>query len=56
MHLTKPVHPEAFLNLATQLDVDPLSAIIHQYRRYGGDDKELVRILSDMKLMLVCVL
>ena len=50
IHLTKPAHPQAVLNLARQLDVDPLSAVIHQYRRIGGDDEELVRVLSDMKL------
>ena len=50
IHLTKPGHPEAVLNLAKQLDVDPLSAVIHQYRRIGGEDEELVHILSDMKL------
>ena len=50
IHLTKPAHPGAVLNLAKQLNVDPLNAVIHQYRRYGGDDEELVRILSDMKL------
>ena len=50
IHLTKPAQPEAVLNLARLLDVDPLSAVIHQYRRIGGDDEELVRILSGMKL------
>ena len=50
MQLTKPRHPQVIVNLAKQLDVDPLSAIIYQYRRYGGDDEELVRILSNMKL------
>ena len=48
--LTRPAQPETVLNLAKQLDVDPLSAVIHQYRRIGGDDEELVRVLSDMKL------
>ena len=50
IHLIKPARSEAVLNLAKQLDIDPLSAIIHQYRRYGGDDDELVQILFDMKL------
>ena len=44
------MHPEVVLNVAKQLGVDPLSAVIHQYRQYGGDDDELVRTLSDMKL------
>ena len=50
IHLAKLAHSEAVLNLAKQLDVNPLSAVIHQYRRIGGDDDELVQILSDMKL------
>ena len=50
IHLTKPAHPQAVLNLARLLDVDPLSAVIHQYRHIGGDDEELVHILSDMEL------
>ena len=50
IHLTKSAYPETILNLARQLDVDPLSAVVHQYRRIGGDDEKLVQILSDMKL------
>ena len=50
IHLAKPVLPEFAVNLAKQLDVDPVRAVIHQYRRIGGDDDELVQILSDMKL------
>ena len=50
IHLAKQVLPEVAVNLAKQLDIVPVSAIIHQYRCYGRDDDELVQILSDMKL------
>ena len=50
IHLVEPVLPEFAANLANQLDVDPVRAVIHQYRCIGGDDDELVRVLSDMKL------
>ena len=50
IHLAKQVHPEVAVNLAKQLDIDPVSAIIHQYRCYGRDGDELVQSLSDMKL------
>ena len=42
--LAKPGHSVAVLSLAKQLDIDPLNAVTHQYRRIGGDDEELVHI------------
>ena len=36
--------------LAGRLKIDPVRAVIHQYRRISGDDAELVRVLSDMGL------
>ena len=47
----KSVTPAVALSLAGKLNIDPLSAVIHQYRRIGGDDAELVEVLSDMRLL-----
>lgn len=38
------------VNLAARLDIDPVTAVIHQYRRIGGDDKDLTEVLHDMGL------
>ena len=44
------IPPEVAVILAERLNVDPVSAVIHHYRRIGGDDAELVKVVSDMKL------
>ena len=45
-------YPDAALDLhvADRLELNPLTAIIHQYCRIGGDETMLVQALSDMKL------
>ena len=43
-------YPDAALGLADRLELNPLTAVIHQYRRIGGDETMLVQALSDMKL------
>ena len=50
LQLTKSISPEVVFDLADSLEVNPLTAVIHQYRRIGGDDVVLVQALSDMKL------
>ena len=45
------VPPEVAAVLAGRLKIDTLRAIIHQHRRIGGDDAELVEVLSDMRLI-----
>ena len=42
--------PELAVALARRLRIDTLRAVIHQYRRIGGDDAELAEVLADMKL------
>ena len=44
------VPPEVAVVLTGRLNIDPVSAVIHQYRRIGGDDTELVKVISVMKL------
>ena len=50
IRLHKPISPEVAAKLAERLDIDPVTAVIHQYRRIGGDDKDLTEILHDMGL------
>ena len=47
----EPIPPAVALSLAGKLKINPVSAVIHQYRRIGGDDAELVEVLSDMRLL-----
>ena len=47
---TKSISPEVVFDLADRLEMNPLTAVIHQYRRIGGDETMLVQALSDMKL------
>ena len=42
--------PELAAVLARRLKIDNIRAVIHQYRRIGGDDAELAEVLADMKL------
>ena len=50
LQLTKSISPEVVFGLADQLELNPLTAVIHQYRRIGGDETVLVQVLSNMKL------
>ena len=50
IHLAKSIPDQVAIDLAKRLEVNPVSAIIHHYRRIGGDDTELTQVLSDMKL------
>ena len=50
IQLTMSTYPDAALGLADRLELNPLTAVIHQYRRIGGDETMLVQALSDMKL------
>ena len=50
LQLTKSTFPDAACDLADRLELNPLTAVIHQYRRIGGDETTLVQALSDMKL------
>ena len=50
IHLAKSLPDQVAIDLAKRLEVNPVTAVIHQYRRIGGDDTELTQVLSDMKL------
>ena len=41
--------PEQAVYLAERLGVDPVTAVIDQYRRDGGDNTELTGALSDTR-------
>ena len=41
------------LDLAERLEVNPVTAIIHQHHRIGGDD--LSKVLYDMKLYVILI-
>ena len=50
MHLAKSIPPLVALDLAEQLEVDPVAAVIYQYRKIVGHNGFLSEVLSDMKL------
>ena len=50
IHLARSIPAQVAIDLAERLEVNPVTAVIHQYRRIGGDDKELTQVLSDMRL------
>ena len=41
LQLTKSTFPDAALDLADRLELNPLTAVIHQYRGIGGDETML---------------
>ena len=50
IRLAKSIPAQVAIDLAERLEVNPVTAVIHQYRRIGGDNTELTQVLSDMKL------
>ena len=50
MGLKNSILPHVSLELAERLEVNPVTAVIHQHHRIVGNDSDMSKVLYDMKL------